>query len=85
MNITKNISWNFPILTKIKKYYLSNGLLKTLGWLLFVVIGTKIVIINGGIGLINYFFGTNIPYGPILYYLGEIELESIMANVGSRG
>lgn len=85
MNITKNISWNFPILTRIKKYYLSNGLLKTLGWLLFVVIGTKIVIINGGIGLINYFFGTNIPYGPILYYLGEIELESIMANVGSRG
>ena len=85
MNITKNISWNFPILTKIKKYYLSNGLLKTLGWLLFIVIGTKVVIINGGIGLINYLFGTEIPYGPILYLLGGIEIESIMANVGSRG
>jgi len=84
MNITKNISWNFPILTKIKKYYLSNGLLKTLGWLLFIVIGTKVVIINGGIGLINYLFGTEIPYGPILYLLGGIEIESIMANVGSR-
>ena len=84
MNITENLSWNFPILTKIKKYYISNGLLRTLVWLLFIVIGTKVVIFNGGIGLINYFFGTNIPYGPILYYLGGIELESIMANVGSR-
>jgi hypothetical protein len=49
----------------------------------FIVIGTKIIIINGGIGLINYSFGTEIPYGPILYYLGGIEIESIMANVGS--
>jgi len=55
MNITKNISWNFPILTKIKKYYLSNGLIKTLGWLLFIVIGTKVFIINGAIVLINFF------------------------------
>lgn len=79
MNITKNISWNFPILTKIKKYYLSNGLIKTLGWLLFIVIGTKVFIINGGIGLINFFLDANIPYGPILYYLGGIELESIFS------
>ena len=83
MNITKNISWNFPILTKIKNYYSANGFLKTLAWLLIIVIGTKIIIINGGIGLINYSFGTEIPYGPILYYLGGIEIESIMANVGS--
>ena len=84
MNITKNISWNFPILTKIKNYYLTNGLFKTLSWIVFIVIGTKIIIINGAIGLINYLFGTDIPYGPILYYLGGIEIESIMANVGSR-
>tara|TARA_B100000945_G_C20162193_1_gene493707 strand:- start:7 stop:234 length:228 start_codon:yes stop_codon:yes gene_type:complete len=74
MNITKNISWNFPILTKIKKYYTSNGLLKTLSWLLFIVIGTKVFIINGGIGLINYFFKTSIPYGPILYYFFGVEI-----------
>ena len=85
MYISENISCYFAILSKIKTYYTSNGLFKTLGWLLFIVIGTKVVIINGGIGLINYFFGTNIPYGPILYYLGGIELESIMANVGRRG
>ena len=84
MNITKNISWNFPILTKIKNYYKKNGFFKTLYWLLIIVIGTKIIIINGAIALINYFFGTEIPYGPILYLLGGIELESIMANVGSR-
>ena len=48
------------------------------------MIGTKIIIINGAIALINYLFGTEIPYGPILYLLGGIELESIMANVGSR-
>ncbi len=83
MNITKNISWNFPILTKIKNYYLANGLVKTLGWIVFIVIGTKIVIINGGIGLINYFLDTNIPYGPILYYLFEVEIERTLANVGS--
>ena len=75
MNITENLSWNFPILTKIKKYYISNGLLRTLVWLLFIVIGTKVVIINGGIGLINYFFKTNIPYGPILYYLFGVEIS----------
>tara|TARA_Y100000114_G_scaffold135438_1_gene136268 strand:- start:43 stop:282 length:240 start_codon:yes stop_codon:yes gene_type:complete len=79
MNITKNISWNFPILTKIKKYYLSNGLIKTLGWLLFIVIGTKVFIINGAIVLINFFLDANIPYGPILYYLGGIKLESIFS------
>lgn len=83
MNITKNISWNFPILTKIKNYYLANGLVKTLGWIVFIVIGTKIVIINGGIGLINYFLDTNIPYGPILYYLFEVEIERTLADVGS--
>ena len=83
MNITKNISWNFPILTKIKKYYLSNGLIKTLGWLLFIVIGTKVFIINGGIGLINFFLDANIPYGPILYYLFEVEIVWTLANVGS--
>ena len=79
MNITKNISWNFPILTKIKKYYLSNGLIKTFAWLLFIVIGTKVFIINGAIVLINFFLDANIPYGPILYYLGGIELKSIFS------
>ena len=79
MNITKNISWNFPILTKIKNYFSANGFLKTLSWLLIIVIGTKIIIINGAIGIINYLFGTDIPYGPILYYLGGIEIETIMA------
>ncbi len=74
MNITKNISWNFPILTKIKKYYTEYGLVKTLVWLLFIVIGTKIIIINGAIGLINYLFNTEIPYGPLLYYLTGIKL-----------
>ncbi len=74
MNITKNISWNFPILTKIKKYYIEYGLVKTFGWLLFIVIGTKIIIINGAIVLINYLFNTEIPYGPLLYYLTGIKL-----------
>jgi len=85
MNITKNISWNFPILTKVKNYYRVNGLYKTILYIIFILIGFKIVIINGGIGLSNYFLGTDIPYGPILYYLGGIKLESIMANVGSWG
>ena len=83
MNITKNISWNFPILTKIKNYYKKNGFFKTLYWLLIIVIGTKIIIINGAIALINYLFGTEIPYGPILYYLFEVEIVRTLADVGS--
>tara|TARA_B100001248_G_scaffold257465_1_gene240022 strand:- start:1695 stop:1934 length:240 start_codon:yes stop_codon:yes gene_type:complete len=77
------MKWNFPILTKIKKYYLKNGFLKTLGWIVFIVIGTKVVIINGGIGLVNYFLNTEIPYGPILYYLFEVEIVRTLADVGS--
>ena len=76
------MKWNFPILTKIKNYYLANGFLKTLIWLLVIVIGTKIIIINGGIGLINYTLGTNMPYGPILYYFMGVEIESIVAILG---
>ena len=75
MNITKNISWNFPILTKIKNYYKKNGFFKTLSWLLFIVIGTKVVVINGAIAFLNYFFQTNIPYGPVLYYLLGVEIS----------
>jgi len=84
MNITKNITWNFPILTKLKNYYFKNGALKTLGWIVFIVIGTKVVIINGGIWVINYLFGTDIPYGPILYYLLGVEIESVVAILGTR-
>ena len=67
------------IIQSYKEFYKNNGLIKTLGWLLFIVIGTKVFIINGAIVLINFFLDANIPYGPILYYLGGIKLESIFS------
>lgn len=65
-----NLKWNFPIaqavIKKIKKIYKKHGLLKTIGYVIVIVIGLKVVVINGSIFLINSIFGLKIPYGPIL-------------------
>ena len=65
-----NLKWNFPIaqavIKKIKKIYKKHGLLKTIGYVIVIVIGLKVVVINASIFLINSIFGLKIPYGPIL-------------------
>ena len=65
-----NLKWNFPIaqavIKKIKKIYKKHGLLKTIGYVIVIVIGLKVVVINGSIFLINSIFELKIPYGPIL-------------------
>ena len=57
--------WNFPIIRKIQSYYRENGLGKLLLWIIFIVIGTKVVIINGFIALCNFLFGVGWEFAPV--------------------
>ncbi len=61
--------WNFPIIRKVKEFYQKHGLLLTIAWIVFIVVGTKIVFINGVIFLLNTFLGTDIAYGPVYQFL----------------
>lgn len=65
------IKWNWPILTKIKKVYKEQGLLKTIIWILAIFLGIKIVILNGLIFVFNLLFGPGmtIDYAPVLRFL----------------
>tara|TARA_B100001063_G_scaffold99627_1_gene93087 strand:+ start:3131 stop:3373 length:243 start_codon:yes stop_codon:yes gene_type:complete len=72
------LKWNFPIaqaaIKKIKSVYKEKGLLEAIAYVVVIVIGFKVVVINGIIYSINYLFLTNIKYGPVLYYIFGIKL-----------
>jgi len=72
------LKWNFPIaqaaIKKIKSVYKEHGLLEAIAYVVVIVIGFKVVVINGIIYSINYLFLTNIKYGPVLYYIFGIKL-----------
>lgn len=40
------LSWNFPILTKLRNKYRELGLFKFILWLILIWLGFKIVVIN---------------------------------------
>lgn len=63
----KNGKWDWPII----KFYKKHGLLKTIPYVIFILLGIKIVIINGGIFVLNL-FGAGIEYAPILKALGVV-------------
>lgn len=63
----KDGKWDWPII----KFYKKNGLLKTIPYVIFILLGIKIVIINGAIFILNL-FGASIEYAPILKNLGII-------------
>lgn len=63
----KDGKWDWPII----KFYKKNGLLKTILYVIFILLGIKIVIINGAIFILNL-FGAGIEYAPILKNLGII-------------
>tara|TARA_B100002019_G_scaffold164327_1_gene141903 strand:+ start:2829 stop:3038 length:210 start_codon:yes stop_codon:yes gene_type:complete len=63
------MKWNWPLLRIIINFYKKHGLIKTILWLIFIFIGTKIVVINGFIYAANFLFGFNWKYAPILDYL----------------
>tara|TARA_B100002019_G_C21151600_1_gene538538 strand:- start:181 stop:426 length:246 start_codon:yes stop_codon:yes gene_type:complete len=57
--------WNFPIIRKLQNVYREKGLGKLLLWIIFIVIGTKVVIINGFIALCNFLFGVGWEFAPV--------------------
>jgi|TARA_R110002153_G_scaffold38376_2_gene111511 hypothetical protein len=67
----KEGKWDWPIAKKIKDYYGANGLLKTIAYIILIILGVKIVVINGAIWLLNL-FGAGIEYAPILKTLGVL-------------
>ena len=72
------LRWNFPVaqaaIKKIKTVYKEKGLLEAIGYVILIVIGFKVVVINGIIYSINYLFLTDIKYGPVLYYIFGVQL-----------
>lgn len=65
----KNGKWDFPILKKIASVYREYGFFKGTLYVILVLIGIKVVILNGVIFILNL-FGAGIEYAPILKSLG---------------
>lgn len=63
----KDGKWDWPII----KFYKEHGLLKTIPYVIIILLGIKIVIINGAIFILNL-FGAGIAYAPILKTLGVL-------------
>ena len=71
----KNGKWEWPIAKKIKNYYAEHGLIRTMLYVILILLGIKIFIINGIIFLLRNLFGLDIPFGPILRLFGvEIDI-----------
>ena len=78
IKIRNYLRWNFPIaqaaIKKIKSVYKEQGLFEAIAYVIVIVIGFKVVVINGIIYTINYLFLTDIKYGPFLYYIFGVQL-----------
>ena len=71
----KNGKWEWPIAKKIKNYYNEHGLIRTILYVILILLGIKIFIINGIIFLLRNLLGLDIPFGPILRLFGvEIDI-----------
>jgi len=68
------MKWNFPLLRKLKQFYSKYGLVKTIFFVIFIFLGTKLIIINAFIYTANSLFGFGWEYAPILQL---INLEGI--------
>jgi hypothetical protein len=66
------MKWNWPLLRIIINFYKKHGVIKTILWLIFIFLGTKIIIINGFIYVANFLFGFGWKYAPVLDYLNLI-------------
>jgi hypothetical protein len=65
----KDGKWDWPIAKKIRNVYQEHGLLKCILYIILILLGVKIVIINGAIFILNL-FGAGIEYAPILKTIG---------------
>ncbi len=70
--------WNFPIakaqIEKVKEVYKNKGLPMAILYVILILVGFKVFVINGIIFILNYLFKLNIEYGPFLYYVLGVEL-----------
>ena len=60
--------WDWPII----KFYKEHGLLKTIPYVILIILGIKIVIINGIIFLLNLTPWFDIEFAPILRGIGVL-------------
>ena len=68
---TLMLKWNWPLARKLINVYKEYGFIKGTLYVIFILIGIKVVIINGAIFILNL-FGAGIEYAPILKNLGII-------------
>ena len=68
----KNGKWDWPIAKKIADVYKAHGLLKCILYIILIILGIKIVIINSIIFLLNLTPWFDIQFAPILRSVGLI-------------
>ena len=66
------MKWNFPLIRKLIQFHKNYGLTKTILFVIFIFLGTKIIIFNGTIMVANYFFCFGWKYAPVLQYLDRL-------------
>ena len=74
----KKTLWNFPIakaqIEKVKEVYKSKGLPMAILYVILIVVGFKIFVINGVIFILNFLFNLSTEYAPFTYYVLGVEL-----------
>jgi len=60
------MKWNWPLLRKLQSFYSKHGLIKTILFVIFIFLGTKLIIINSLIYIANSLFGFGWEYAPLL-------------------
>ena len=68
----KNGKWEWPIAKKIAAVYRKHGLLKCILYIILIILGIKIFVINAIIFLLNLLPWFEIEYAPILRSVGLI-------------
>jgi len=68
----KNGKWDWPIAKKIADVYKEHGLIKCILYIILIILGIKLVVINAIIFVLNLLPWFDIQYAPILRSIGLI-------------
>ena len=68
----KNGKWDWPIAKKIADVYKEHGLIKCILYIILIILGIKLVVINAIIFILNLLPWFDIQYAPILRSIGLI-------------
>ncbi len=68
----KNGKWDWPIAKKIADVYREHGLIKCILYIILIILGIKLVVINAIIFVLNLLPWFDIQYAPILRSIGLI-------------